>query len=100
VIQLYILPSFERSLKSLSALQKKIAQRLLKVLVLYYESNCNLEQVRQLEMRFFHKKLRDAYYEAGIEGQLRVILKRSGNECAIAFIGNHDQIRRFLRDSN
>lgn len=99
MIRLYVLPSFERALKGLGATQKQIAQRLLNVLLVYYESNCNLDKARAIELRFFHKKLRDSFYEAGIEGQLRVILKRIGDEFAVAFLGNHDQIRRFLKDS-
>jgi len=51
---------------------------------------------RQMAPGFFYKQLRKPYYEAGIESNLRVILRREGNKCIAMLAGNHDQIEKFL----
>jgi len=39
--------------------------------------------------------LRRPYYEAGIEGSIRVVIRQE-QMCIAVLAGNHDQIRQFL----
>ena len=88
--------SFDRSLQALGPEQKEIAQRILEALIVYYDSNCSLEETRKIESRFFYKQLRKPYYEAGIESKIRIVIEREKSECFAVLAGNHDQIKRFL----
>jgi len=90
--------SFERSLRDLDPEQKEIAQRIVKALQTYYENNCSLIEAQKVETRFFYKQLRKPYYEAGVEGKLRVIIEREKSDCYLVLVGNHDNIKRFLRN--
>jgi len=40
--------------------------------------------------------LRRPYYEAGIEGNIRIVIRQEGQMCIAVLAGNHDQIRQFL----
>ena len=95
-LNLSFLPSFERSLKALDPKQKKTTQLLLEALIVYYESNCNLSEAQKIAPRFFYKQLRKPFYEAGVEGKLRLVIRRNESECFAMVVGNHDQIRKFL----
>ena len=95
-LALYYRPSFERSLKQLDGSQKKTVARILESLEVYYSTKCDLLQARTIAPRFFHKKLRDPYYEAGVESRVRVIIRRENENCIAILAGNHDQIRKFL----
>ena len=88
--------SFERCFKKLDSTQKVIVERILKALLAYYESNCQLSEAQKVESRFFYKQLRKPYYEAGIEGKIRVLIARDKSDCTAVLVGNHDQIKRFL----
>ena len=93
---LYYRPSFERSLKRLGYEQRKIAGLILESLIVYYSSGCNLQETQKITPRFFYKQLRKPYYEAGVEGNIRVVIKREDENCIAVLAGNHDQIRQFL----
>ncbi len=95
-LQLYSRPSFQRSLKNLSEEQKKIVGLILESLDIYYSKGCNLIDAQKIAPRFFYKQLRKPYYEAGVEGNIRVIIRKEGEKCIAVLAGNHDQIRRFL----
>lgn len=95
-ISLYSAPSFERSLKRLGEEQKQIVGLILEALTVYYSSGCNLLEARKISLRFFYKKLREPYYEAGVERNIRVIIKRDEEKCIAILAGNHDQIEQFL----
>ncbi|MCK5451739.1 MAG: hypothetical protein KAI70_08235 [Candidatus Omnitrophica bacterium] len=95
-LYLYYRPSFNRSVKQLGSGQKKIIGSMLEALDVYFSSNCDLSEARQITPGFFYKQLRKPYYESGIEGNMRVILKREGNNCIAILTGNHDQIEKFL----
>ena len=94
----YFNPSFGRSLKSLGPEQLKITGLILETLEAYYASGCNLEQAKHLAPHFFYKQLRKPYYEAGIESNIRVVLVREGKKCVALLTGNHDQIKKFLKN--
>ena len=93
---LFFYSSFERSFKNLDPEQKKIVQRALKAVEVYYSSSCDLSEAQKLEPRFFYKQLRRPYYEAGIESKMRIIIERLKSECYVVLAGNHDQIKQFL----
>ncbi len=88
--------SFKRSLKVLDSTQKAIVKRIINSLLVYYASNCTLSEAQKQEPRFFYKKLRKPYYEAGIESKIRVLIERDKSKCFLILAGNHDQIKRFL----
>lgn len=88
--------SFERSLKNFDPQQLQIIARIIEVLQIYYASGCNLSKSLEVETRFFYKKLRHDFYEAGVEGKLRIVLRKDGSLCTAILAGNHDQIKKFL----
>lgn len=98
-LSLYYAPSFERSLKRLGQEQKKIVGLILEVLAVYYSNGCDLIEARKVSLRFFYKKLRNPYYEAGIEVTLRVVIKKEGERGIAILAGNHDQVKQFLAKS-
>ncbi len=95
-LKLYYRSSFKRSLKRLGFEQKKIVGLILEALDVYYSNECNLLEAQKAAPRFFYKQLRKPYYEAGIEGTIRVIIRREDENCIIVLAGNHDQIKQFL----
>ncbi len=88
--------SFERSLKNLDPQQRVIIARIIESLEMYYSNECDIAKVLETETRFFYKKLRHDFYEAGVEGKLRIVLKKDGSKCVAILAGNHDQIKKFL----
>jgi hypothetical protein len=95
-LRLYYRPSFKRSLKNLGYEQKKTAGLILESLTVYYFNDCDLLEAQKTAPRFFYKQLRKPYYEAGIEGTIRVIIRRENENCIAVLAGNHDQIKQFL----
>ncbi|MDO8749227.1 MAG: hypothetical protein Q7J72_08975 [Candidatus Omnitrophota bacterium] len=95
-LRLYYRPSFKRSLKRLGHEQRKIAGLILESLAGYYSNGCNLQEAQKIAPRFFYKQLRKPYYEAGVEGNIRVVISREGENCIAVLAGNHDQIKQFL----
>lgn len=95
-LQLYYRPSFNRSLKRLGYEQKITAGLILECLTVYYSGECNLLMAQEIAPRFFYKQLRKPYYEAGVEGTIRIIIKRENEKCIAILAGNHDQIKIFL----
>ena len=76
--------------------QKKTAGLILEASSAYYSSGCNLLEAQKIAPRFFYKQLKKPYYEAGIEGTIRIIIRQEGQDCIAVLAGNHDQIRQFL----
>ena len=97
-LALYFRPSFDRSLKKLDAQQIKTVRLILETLELYYSSGCDLEKAKRISSKFFYKKLRTPYYEAGVNAHLRVVIRREDDQCIAMLAGNHNQIRQFLLD--
>ena len=97
--ELYYRPSFNRSIKRLGSEQKKVIGFILEALDIYYSTNCNLPEAQKSAPRFFYKKLKDPYYEVGIEPNIRIIIRKEDNKCIAVLAGNHDQIRQFLQNS-
>ena len=95
-LSLSFLPSFEKSLKSFDASQEETVRLLLKAVMIYYASNCDLAEAQKIAPRFFYKQLRKPFYEAGVEGKIRLAIRREGSECFAVLAGNHDHIKRFM----
>ena len=98
-LKLCLQPSFSRCLKRLSADQIKIVGLILEALNAYYAGNGDLSKATTIAPRFFYKQLRKPYYEAGVERNLRVVIRRDGEKGVLVMAGNHDQIRRFLAET-
>ncbi|MBI4971488.1 MAG: hypothetical protein HZC17_06590 [Candidatus Omnitrophica bacterium] len=94
---LFLGPYFERAFKKLGYEQRVIAGQIIEAVKVYYETDCNLEVTRKVAPRFFYKQLRKPYYEAGIESNIRVVIRRDDEECIALLAGNHDQVRQFLK---
>ena len=95
-LRLYYRPSFKRSLERLGYEQKKIVGLILESLAVYYSSGCDLYEAQKITPRFFYKQLRKPYHEAGIEGTIRVIIRREDGKCIVILAGNHNQVKQFL----
>jgi len=95
-LYLYYRPSFKRSLKCLGYEQKKIVGLILESLTVYYSSGCDLDQARKTAPRFFYKQLRKPYHESGIEGTIRVIIRRENEKCIAVLAGDHNYVKQFL----
>ena len=94
---LFLGPYFQRAFKKLGYEQRVIVGQIIEAVRIYYETDCNLEEARKLAPRFFYKQLRKPYYEAGIESNIRVVIRREEEECIALLAGNHDQVRQFLK---
>ncbi|MBU1864438.1 MAG: hypothetical protein KKH94_12325 [Candidatus Omnitrophica bacterium] len=97
-IQLSYSPSFKRSTKRLGRGEVAIVKSILKALIVYYINGCNLSEAQNVAPRFFYKQLRKPYYEAGVEGKIRIVIEKRGNQCMAILAGNHDQIKQFLKN--
>ncbi len=97
---LSLLSSFDRSLKNLDSTQQETVELILKALEVYYASDCNLSEAQKISPRFFYKQLRKPFYEAGVEGKIRVVIRRDGPACVAMLTGNHDQVKRFLANQS
>lgn len=93
---LYYRPSFNRSIKRLGTEQKKVVAKILRCLQIYYASDCNLSIAGEIDSGFFYKQLQKPYYEAGVESNIRIVLRREQEKCIAVLAGKHDQIRQFL----
>ena len=89
-LRLHYRPSFDRSVKHLGYEQRKIAGLILEALNIYYSNGCDLLEAQKIAPRFFYKQLRNPYYEAGIEREIRVIIRREGEKCIAIVAGDHD----------
>jgi hypothetical protein len=97
-LYLYYRPSFLRSAKRLGAEQRKIIAQILKCLIAYYTSDCNINKAKEINSGFFNKQLKRPYYEAGVGSNARIILIREKQKCIAILAGNHNQVRQFLRN--
>ena len=79
--------------------QKKIVGLILEALEVYYSNGCGLAEARKMAAGFFYKQLRNPYFEAGVERNVRIVIRREGEKCIAILAGNHDQIKQFLSRS-
>ena len=89
--QIFILPSFERSLKKLSPQEREqVAQSL--------EQFNTFLVTKEIPAGLGFKKIDQDKYEIRSTIRLRVVLKAEDNDFFLVFVGNHDDVRRYLRD--
>ncbi len=86
-----VLPSFERSIKKISQLEKK---QLVKGLELFNQFLLSGDA----PFGFRLKKINSDKYEFRVGIRLRVIVKEEGDIFYLVLVGSHDGIRRYLKN--
>ena len=86
-----ILPSFERSVKKLTSQEK---ERLAKSLEIFNDFLIT----SQTPYGFRFKKINHNKYEFRIDIRLRAVMKEEGDIFYLVFVGDHDQVKRYLRN--
>ncbi|HAH20764.1 MAG: hypothetical protein A2Y00_02745 [Omnitrophica WOR_2 bacterium GWF2_43_52] len=86
-----ILPSFERSLKKLTPQEKKQTAESL-------ETFNGMLAFGHFPTGLGFKKINHDKYELRVTIRLRVVMKIEGDACYLVLVGNHDEVRRYLRN--
>lgn len=89
--KVYILPSFERSVKKLTPLQRKQLARSLGLFNTFL-------QFGQAPFGFRFKKINHDKYEFRVDIRLRVVVKVEANDYHLVLVGSHDDVSRYLRN--
>ena len=84
-------PSFERSLRRLPEDRKARVKEAVRQLVIFFET-------RQQPQGLGLKRLRSEYWEIRAGLGDRAVFRLSGDLVEFLLVGNHDEIRRLLRD--
>ena len=88
--KILILPSFERSVRKLTPQDRKKLSRSL-------EAFNSLLISGEIPLGLGFKKINHDKYEFRVDMRLRVILKAEGEDYCLVLVGNHDEVRRYLR---
>lgn len=88
--QILILPSFERSIKKLTVQEKKLLSKSLEQFNSFLISG-------QVPAGFGFKKINHDKYEFRVDIRLRVVVKVDGGDYYLVLVGNHEDIRRYLK---
>ena len=89
--KVFPLPSFERLARKLTALEKRSL----------VESLENFNQFLisgTLSSGLGYKKIADDKFEFRVDIKLRVLVKVEGDNYYLVLVGNHDDIRRYLKN--
>jgi mRNA-degrading endonuclease RelE of RelBE toxin-antitoxin system len=86
-----ILPSFDRSVKHLTSQERKLLGKSLERFNQYLVTG-----VATSGFRF--KKINHDKYEFRVDIRLRVIVKSEGDIFYLVLVGNHEDIRRYLKN--
>jgi mRNA-degrading endonuclease RelE of RelBE toxin-antitoxin system len=89
--KVFVLPSFERSLKKLSFREKEDLSSGLEEFNVFLETG-------KASFGFRLKKIGDEKYEFRVNIKLRVILKAEGNNFYLVLVGNHDDVKRYFEE--
>lgn len=89
--RIVILPSFERSLKKLVPLDRKQTVDSL-------ETFNAMLVTGHFSAGLGFKKLNHDKYELRVSIRLRIVMKAEGNSYYLVFVGNHDDVKRYLKD--
>jgi mRNA-degrading endonuclease RelE of RelBE toxin-antitoxin system len=89
--KVYILPSFERSVKKLTPQQKLLLAKGLESFNHYLETG-------QSSPGFGLKKISQNNYEFRLDIRLRLILKTDKEAFYLILVGDHNDVRRYLRE--
>lgn len=85
------LPSFERTVKRLNPQAKEL-------LVKSLEAFNSFLLFGRLPAGFRFKKINHDKYEFRVDVRLRVVVKEEGEVFYLVLVGNHDEVRRYLRE--
>ena len=85
------LPSFERSLKSLTVIEK---QKLANSLELFNDFLMTGEHPQS----FRYKKIGEDKFEFRVDLRLRVVVKSEGEYLFLMLAGSHDEVRKLLKN--
>jgi len=88
--RVFVLSSFERTLKKLSLREKR------EVVSSLEEFNVFLE-TGKASFGFRMKKIGDEKYEFRVNIKLRVIVTTEGNDFYLVLVGTHDDVKRYLK---
>ncbi|MFC1709558.1 hypothetical protein ACFL2J_05860 [Candidatus Omnitrophota bacterium] len=88
--QVYILPSFERSIKKLDPRQKRLVAKSLDDLNEFVLTG-------EVPFGFRFKKINHDKYEFRVDIRLRIVVKAEGDIFHLVLAGSHDDVRRYLR---
>lgn len=100
---LLVLSGFERCFKKLGHREKQIADLIVNGLKSYFEASLPVSSQPYVfesygrSYRLVFKKIRNSIWEAYIEGRVRVLTRLEKDSHSLVFVGNHDQVRQFLR---
>lgn len=89
--KILILPSFERSVKRLNPQDKSQLAESLEAFNSFLISG-------KAPYGFRFKKINHDKYEFRINIRLRVVVKAEGDNYYLVLAGNHDEVRRYLRN--
>ena len=85
------LPSFERSLKKLTAHEKELLTRSLEAFNEFVLSS-------KASFGFRFKKINHDKYEFRVDIRLRVVVKETDDAFYLVLVGDHDSIRKYLKN--
>lgn len=85
-----ILPSFEKCIKNLNSQERKLLAKSLEIFN-------NFLVTSQSSFGFRFKKINHDKYEFRVDSRLRVIVKEEGDVFYLVLIGDHNEVRRYLR---
>ena len=88
--KILILPSFERSIKKLTAHEKEQIAKSLEIFNTFLLSG-------QAPFGFRFKKIGHNKYEFRVDIRLRVIVKAEGGTFYLVLAGSHNEVKRYLR---
>ena len=88
--RIIILPSFEQSIKSLTFDEKAKLRKSLEYFNSFLVSG-------NFPLGFRFKKINHDKYEFKVGIKLRVIIKIQGGDYYLILVGNHDDVKRYLR---
>lgn len=86
------LPSFERTAKKLDSHAKELLAKSMEAFNLFLLSG-------MLPAGFRFKKINHDKYEFRVDIRLRVVVKEENEVFYMVLVGNHDEVRRYLRES-
>ncbi len=102
---LYYLSSYERCIKRLGDKERHIAGLVVSALYNYFNSGSSamsdpyMIQLNKRTYRLVFKKLQGAIWEAYLDNQVRVLTRLEKNKYFLVFAGNHDQVKKFLKEA-
>jgi hypothetical protein len=103
-LKLFYLPSYERCVKRLGSGQKQIAGLVISALWDYFSLEKSWTGAPHIfnhegkSHRLIFKKLHENVWEAYVDGKVRVLTRLEKNIHYLVFVGNHDQVKQFLKE--